>query len=81
MASLSLTAVRASNPEIDGGLLKQSRLFNGVNFPIGNEPSTDDVIIEEADTRNNPGLRFLEEMLKSRQRLIHYSYYCFIEFE
>lgn len=55
----------ASNSELD----KQRRLFNKFNSNWDTETiSSDGTSVENTQNRPNPGLRFLEELLRTRQR-------------
>lgn len=50
---------------------KQRRLFSNNNkweLSDGDELSNDDTVYDEAENRNNARLKFLEEIVKSRQR-------------
>ena len=66
------TLVIASNSELDSGFSKQHRLFNklGSNWAIEDSPQIDPTF-DESEDGIDPALRFLEELVKSRQRYFH----------
>lgn len=62
---LSIYPTNASNSELD----KQRRLLNKFSNNWDTDTIvTDDTSYDDSQRRPNPGLRYLEELLKTRQR-------------
>lgn len=70
LATIPLYAAHSMDPK--DAHSKQRQLFSNNNniwqLSDGDESSDDDTVYDEPENRNNARLKFLEEIVKSRQR-------------